>query len=180
VGIGVTSLLDVQAAAREFVIHGRGAQHLSDGSAAAPEWVLDVEEVARAKVRAGVQRAASQGGAGGGRSVDQVTHKRHTHTCTHTLTHASHTHNTRTLQVLSGGLAERVAPEGAMLQYAVDAHLDEALRVLWLQVRHAGVLPSFKLWLQVRHTGVLPSLKLWLQVQRAHTQMRRCACCGCR
>lgn len=67
-----------------------------------------------------------------------------------------------------------------MLQYAVDAHLDEALRVLWLQVRHAGVLPSFKLWLQVRHTGVLPSLKLWLQVQRAHTQMRHCACCGCR
>jgi len=55
-GIGVTSLLDVQAAAaREVVMHGgRRAQHLLDGSAAAPEWVLDVEGVARTRVRAGM------------------------------------------------------------------------------------------------------------------------------
>lgn len=39
------------------------------------------------------------------------------------------------MQVKSGGLAARVATEGVMLQYAVDAHLDELLAHLWVQVR---------------------------------------------
>jgi hypothetical protein len=36
--------------------------------------------------------------------------------------------------VRSGALAERVGTEGAMLQYAVDTHLDEALAAVWMQV----------------------------------------------
>lgn len=42
------------------------------------------------------------------------------------------------VQVKSGGLPARVATEGVMLQYAVDAHLDELLAHLWVQVGGKG------------------------------------------
>ncbi len=43
-------------------------------------------------------------------------------------------HLTPHFQVRSGGLAERIATEGVMLQYAVDTHMDQLLAALWLQI----------------------------------------------
>ena len=68
------------------------------------------------------------------------------------------------VQVKSGGLPARVATEGVMLQYAGDAHLDELLAHLWVQVRGKkgrlgrgrgleGLCNNTRLWLKVRGLG---------------------------
>eukprot|EP00983_Pelagomonas_calceolata_P085888 1156647-Pelagomonas_calceolata.AAC.8 len=75
--------------------------------------------------------------------------------------------------VQNGGLAERVSVEGAMLQYAVDVRLDEALSMLWHQgamLQH-GVYMSLDnvlsiLWHQVRVQGGLVGTSLAFQVSQ--------------
>ena len=42
------------------------------------------------------------------------------------------------LQVRNGEVAERVATEGVMLQYAVDAKLDELLAAVWTALTGGG------------------------------------------
>ncbi|KAF5834756.1 hypothetical protein DUNSADRAFT_8444 [Dunaliella salina] len=71
-------------------------------------------------------------------------------------------HSVAGAQVQNGGLAERVSVEGAMLQYAVDVHLDETLSMLWHQVSQPPqpLNPFPKLMHIVRSRAA--KMELWL------------------